>query len=122
MWKSVLHAQKSVLRKSVFLKSMKCVNRTSYLCFDPFKRNVNFTRHKNRFTVSFYATKANLSDFNKRQDSDSKVLQLEKLTFPEKLVNKSPLGLQPFLKLMRIDKPTGEYLNVIRKKFSWFEV
>lgn len=114
MWKSVLHAQNSVLKKSVFLKSMKSVNRTSYLCFDPFKGNVNFPRHK-KCTVSFYATKANLSDFNKRQGNDSKIHQLEKLTFPEKLVNKSPLGLQPFLKLMRIDKPTGEYLNVICK-------
>lgn len=109
MWKSVLHVQNSVLRKSVLFKSMKSVNRTSYLCFEPSKGNVNFTRHKNKFTASFYATKANFSDFNKRPDNDSNVLQLEKMTFTEKLVNKSPVGLQPFLKLMRIDKPTGEY-------------
>ncbi|KAG8196981.1 hypothetical protein JTE90_013131 [Oedothorax gibbosus] len=106
MWKNLLHAQKSVLGKCVYSKTSKTIYRTTYLCFNPLKGN--FVKNNNKVTACFYATKAGSSDIKETKDNDSKTL--EKLSLAETLVNKSPSGLQPFLKLMRIDKPTGTWL------------
>ncbi|GFQ92351.1 4-hydroxybenzoate polyprenyltransferase, mitochondrial [Trichonephila clavata] len=47
---------------------------------------------------------------NNESASDFKKNQEEKLSFMENLVNKTPRGVQPYLKLMRIDKPIGTWL------------
>lgn len=40
------------------------------------------------------------------------IFQIETLSFSQKLVVKSPTSIQPYLKLMRIDKPIGSWLII----------
>lgn len=101
----------SICKSTFILNSIRRhVYRTSYICLNSFKSDDLSHRYKNLNGVIVFSNKYSSLNNNEEVTPDFKKNQEEKLTFIENLVNKTPIGVQPYLKLMRLHKPIGTWL------------
>ncbi|GIX97211.1 4-hydroxybenzoate polyprenyltransferase, mitochondrial [Caerostris extrusa] len=110
MWKSVLPTHVTVCKSSSVIKYFK-KNAYNMSCFyfKPYKSHEIIQKHKNYLSVCNFSSTHSLLIKNEEVKRDYKKPK-EELALMEKLVNKTHSGIQPYLKLMRIDKPTGTWL------------
>ncbi|KFM81848.1 4-hydroxybenzoate polyprenyltransferase, mitochondrial, partial [Stegodyphus mimosarum] len=108
MWKHLLQNQRR------YVKMFSSLNQTkqALLRFSsgPYDNTGINKIYRNRRCINFcfFSTKQTLQ--NETENTNLHITDKEKLTVMEMLVNKAPCGLQPYLRLMRVDKPTGTWL------------
>ncbi|GFU20510.1 4-hydroxybenzoate polyprenyltransferase, mitochondrial [Nephila pilipes] len=111
MWRSVLCTNWSICKSTSVLNSMrKHTYGTSYICFNSFKSDDFPQRHKHATGIINVSSRYSTLNNYKEPPPDFKKNEEEKLSFMENLVNKAPFGVQPYLRLMRVDKPIGTWL------------
>lgn len=104
MWTNLLKRHKLFYQITLHSRtSLQRKNKLSYLNYSQFKCNFSRTLFINPVCYS----SSNINS-DKNQQTSVPQFKVEKSTFLEKIVNKCPNGVQPYLRLIRFDKPTGK--------------